>query len=395
MTTGLVWFRRDLRLQDNPAWADATSRFRRLVALWVLDPHLWEPAHHRRREWAAANLAALDASLQRWGGRLRVERGDPRQVVPEVAAEVGAAEVVVNGDVTPYSRRRDAEVAARLRLVTHHGRYIHPPGSLRTGKGDTYQVFTPYWRRWREAEPPAWPQPGEAAVEAQPGVGLPAEQPPPVPAGEEAALDRLHRLARLADRYLEDAPRLDLDATSRLSPDLTWGTLAARTALEVVGLATPGREAWVRQLAWRDFFAQLLWDRPHLVDNDLRPRREPWRHDPQGWEEWRWGRTGHGLIDAGMRQLLAEGWMPNRVRMVAASYLTKTLGIDWRRGERWFRHHLLDADLAQNVGNWQWAAGVGADSRPGRTFNPELQARRYDPDGDYRRRWLSPDPGER
>jgi deoxyribodipyrimidine photo-lyase len=210
-------------------------------------------------------------------------------------------------------------------------------------------------------------------------------------AGELGANNRLEHFLEIVDNYEADRNRPDLDRTSHLSADLKFGTISARRVIEHVGTATDGREAFVRQLAWRDFYAQILFHAPHTVDDPFRDELGSivWAVDDEAVAAWKDGKTGYPLVDAGMRQLRAEGWMHNRVRMVAASFLVKDLGIDWRIGERYFRRVLIDADTAQNVGNWQWVAGTGADAAPYfRIMNPVAQSRRFDPDGAYIRRYV-------
>jgi len=270
---------------------------------------------------------------------------------------------------------------------------VHHPGAIQTRKGTLSQVFTPFWNTWIATPRPPWPDgAGPDSVAAQRGHGLPAA---PIATwqtgGEQAALDRLEQWCTEVDSYPELHDRPDLDGTSRLSADLRFGTLSPRRVMDAVGLGTPARLSFVRQLAWRDWFAHLLVERPSLVTNALKEDFDDidWRDDPEGLDAWQHGRTGYPLVDAGMRQLLTTGWMHNRVRMVVASFLVKDLLIDWRQGERWFRHQLVDGDVAQNVGNWQWAAGTGPDAAPYfRIFNPVTQSKKFDPDGDYIRRWV-------
>ncbi len=213
----------------------------------------------------------------------------------------------------------------------------------------------------------------------------------PAPTGESEALERLEGLLSRVDRYGEERDRPDLDMTSHLSADLKFGTIDPRVVVSLVGESTPGRRAFVRQLAWRDFYAQLLAAFPHTKSRSMWEEydRLVWRDDPGGLAAWTEGKTGYPIVDAGMRQLLAEGWMHNRVRLITASFLVKDLLIDWRLGERHFRRLLIDADVAQNVGNWQWVAGTGADAAPYfRIFNPVVQGKRFDPDGAYVRCWV-------
>lgn len=387
MDGAVVWFRNDLRLGDNPAWSAATSDHDEVTALFVIDPVVWDAAPGGRRSRLGAHLAALDASLAERGGRLRVERGDPVAVLPAVAS---GRPVYWNADVTPYARRRDAALAEAVVARVHDGRYAVPAGSVLTGDGQPYRVFTPFYRRWAETEREPWPDPGDAAVAADPGAGLPASESDE-PAGEQAALERLHAFEARADAYQEERDFPGVEATSRLSEDLRFGTISPRTIEREIGTDTKGRAGFVRQLAWREFCAQLLLAFPRMATLELRPeyRTMRWRDDPAGVEAWKHGRTGYPIVDAGMRELAATGWMHNRVRMLAASFLVKDLLVDWRVGERHFADLLHDYDPAQNSANWQWVAGTGADAAPYfRIFNPVTQGRRFDAAGDYVRRWV-------
>ena len=391
MSTAIVWFRNDLRLTDNPAWAAATIEHDRVAALFVVDPRLWSEGG-RRTDLLAAHLRSLDASLAERGGRLMVRRGDPVRIVSDMARHLSAA-VYGNRDVSPYATRRDAAVAALpgFEMRWFQGRWVHGPGRVVTGRGEPYRVFTPFHKQWQALPWDRWPDPGGAAVDGDPGDGVPDSPPPPMSPGEDAAADRLGRFLEAADRYDEDRDRPDREGTSRLSIDLKFGTIAARRVAAEAGDGTAGRRAFVRQLAWRDFYAQVLLAHPGTVRSAMRREYDgiAWTDDPEGLEAWQAGRTGYPIVDAGMRQLRAEGWMHNRVRMITASFLVKDLLIDWRLGERHFRRLLLDADPAQNVGNWQWVAGTGADAAPYfRIFNPVAQGRRFDPDGVYVRRWV-------
>ena len=388
MSRGLVWFRRDLRLADNPAWSAATSDHDEVVALFVLDPALYRPGE-RRSTYLLNVLGELDATLSAaGGGRLRVRIGEPPAVVPDAASGVEA--VYWNRDVTPYSSRRDAAVEAALDrpVETWFGSLVHPPGAVLTGDGGPYKVFTPFYRRWSERPWDPWPEPGAAAILDETGEGLPEPTGEPVdPVGENAARVRLEDFADRAGGYIAERDRPDLDTTSRLSIDLKYGTISPRTIARRLSEA----DAFVRQLAWRDFYAHVMHAFPATVDHAMRPEydRVAWREDPDGLAAWQEGRTGYPIVDAGMRQLIGEGWMHNRVRMRTASFLVKDLLIDWRHGERHFRNLLLDGDVPQNVGNWQWVAGTGADAAPYfRIFNPVSQSKKFDPGGDYIRRWV-------
>jgi len=388
-TRAIVWFRRDLRLADNPAWAAASAAADRVTALYVLDPVLLGGAGEFRRTQLLAHLHGLDESLQRLGGRLLVRRGTPTTVVPAVVAECGADLVCANADVTPYARRRDRDVNELLggMLQQWWGNLVHAPGSVLTAKGRTSRVFTPFAAKWSRMGLPSWPEGGRVKVDHEQGEELPALQSPPFQSGgEEAAADRLLTFSERVDDYEGNRVIPAVDGTSLLSADLRFGTLAPRRVATTIGTSTKGRAAFVRQLAWRDWFAHLLWEVPSLVDTALRPEldRIAWENDPADITAWKTGRTGYPLVDAGMRQLATTGWMHNRVRMVVASFLVKDLLVDWRIGERWLRHLLVDGDIAQNAGNWQWVAGTGPDAAPYfRVFNPVVQSQRFDPEGAY------------
>ncbi len=390
--TALVWFRRDLRLTGNPAWEAAAADHEMIRPVYVIEASLWRPGEHRTRQ-LAAELGALDQSLRARGGRLTVLDGPAEHAIPYLAAGVEA--MYWNDDWSPYSTRRDRTVAERLKVPIHrfNGTLVHAPGSILTGDGGPYRVFTPFYRRWMATPlPERIATPVSSEITTDPGDGVPDAGGPPLhAAGEAAAIERLHAFLGDVDEYESLRDRPDLDGTSRLSIDLKFGTISPHLLVEEVGVATPGRQAFVRQLAWRDFYAHSLADHPWAASRPIRAQYThiEWRDDAAGFAAWRQGRTGYPIVDAGMRQLQADGWMHNRLRLITASFLVKDLLIDWRRGERHFRRLLVDGDVAQNVGNWQWVAGTGSDAAPYfRIFNPILQSRRYDPNGNFIRRWV-------
>ncbi len=389
----VVWFRRDLRLGDNPAWAAASQDADRVTALYVLDPILLAASGPFRRHQLMAHLHGLDRELKERDGRLHIRQGDPIEVVPRIVAAYGAKAVYVNADVTPYARQRDRTVEMELgnTLQSWWGNLLQPPESVRTNKGHTSRVFTPFFARWRDMAPPQWPEPCEVHIERDAGDGLSDHHGSFQAGGEPAAMARLSDFADRADDYEDCRNRPDLSGTSQLSADLHFGVLAPRTIATVVGASTHGRTGFLRQLAWRDWYAHLLWEMPSLASASMRSEliEVQWQNDPADIERWQNGLTGYPLVDAGMRQLEQTGWMHNRIRMVTASFLVKDLLVDWRIGDRWFRRLLVDGDIAQNAGNWQWIAGTGPDAAPYfRVFNPVLQSRRFDPEGSYIKRFI-------
>ena len=401
----LVVFTRDLRVNDHPALSATASGAGRVVPLFVFDDAILAGSFNRpnRTGFLLDSLTDLDVALQALGARLVVRRGDWVDTVVDVARQVGATSIHVSTDVSSYARRRLARLQSvasreRIALVEHPGTTIVPAGAVTPAGGDHYQVFTPYFRRWQElprrhrsAAPTSLRLPDELDAGALPvlaDVVQGERSPSTMRGGASEARRRLsawvgNGLANYDDRH-DDLPG---DATSRLSASLHFGCLSPLEVLDAVR-DRPGAEPFVRQLGWRDFFAQLLAARPDAAWSDYRPRGDVWRDDPAALEAWKAGRTGFPVVDAGMRQLAAEGFMHNRARMIVASFLTKDLGIDWRAGARHFLDLLVDGDLAQNNLNWQWVAGTGTDSNPHRVFNPTVQGTRFDPLGEYVRRWV-------
>ncbi|MFT4110613.1 cryptochrome/photolyase family protein [Propionicimonas sp.] len=403
-TTGrtLLWLRRDLRRADHPALAAAAASGS-VVPVFVLDPAFVEPAGPVRRGWLAATLRALDAG---YDGRLCLRTGDPRAIIPALAAETGATEVHVSGETEPDGAARDTAVrsllaAAGVGWVETGSTYAVTPGRVVNSSGDGFGVFTPFLRAWRAHgwRAPAGEPDGLELVEvpsdprgwALVDEALAACPVPLPPAGEDAALARWAAfLADGIDRYADDRDRPDLAGTSGLSPYLKFGIVHPRTLLaHLAGRRGAGAERFVAELAWREFYADVLHHRPDSLTADLHPLHLPYDEPGAGFDAWREGRTGYPFVDAGMRQLVATGWMHNRVRMVTASFLAKDLHVWWPHGAAHFLDLLIDGDLASNTHGWQWVAGTGTDAAPYfRVFNPVLQGERFDPSGDYVRRWV-------
>ena len=409
-STAIVWLRSDLRLHDHPALAAAAQAHDRVVPLFAVDERLMGAGRLRsgpREAFLRACLRDLDGGLRERGAALVVRTGRPEDVLPELAEQVGAAEVLWTSDVSPFARRRDRAVtaaldAAGIPAVPHSGTYCADVSLPRTKAGRPFTVFTPFWRAQRDL-------PRRAVLDAparlllpdglDPGV-LPAgpalddELPAPFCApGETAGRAALTAwLDGPVDAYGERHDDLT-GGSSGLSPYLRFGCLSAREIEQrAIDRGGDGAAAFVRQLAWRDFYAHVLLLHPDNTHLEFQPRyRElAWDEDQELLEAWAAGRTGYPLVDAGMRQLAATGWMHNRARMVAGSFLTKDLHLDWRAGEAWFARMLLDGEPAQNNGNWQWIASTGVDPAPyfRRIFNPILQQEKFDPDGVYVRRWV-------
>jgi len=403
----VLWFRRDLRTADHPALLaaveEASSVAGSVAPLFVVDDALVASAGANRRSFLSETLTELDGRLD---GSLALRRGRPEEVVRAFAAEVGARTVFVTGDAAPYGRRRDARVASALtadgaELALVGSPYVVPPGRVRAASGSPYRVFSPFRRAW---EAGGWPGPSEAPAGARwchagsdvgvEAIGTRPESPSLPVAGEaaaQAAVDRF--VAGPVGWYQDERDRPDHEGTSRLSPYLRFGSVHPRQVLARLPTG-PGADVFRSELAWREFYADVLWHHPSSAWEPLQPigRHVRWDTGPEAdgrFATWADGHTGFPLIDAGMRQLRDEGWMHNRVRMLTASFLVKDLHLDWRRGARLFLDRLVDGDLASNNHGWQWAAGTGTDAAPfHRVFNPSLQAERFDPDGSYVRRYV-------
>ncbi|MFG1929633.1 cryptochrome/photolyase family protein [Mycobacterium sp. NPDC048908] len=394
----LLWFRRDLRLYDMPALLDAAAADGEVLACYVLDPRLEASSGPRRLQYL---YEALRDVRDRLDGRLLLTRGRPEQRIPQVAKQIGATSVHVSADYSPFGRRRDDAVRDALgdvALEESGSPYLVSPGRVTKGDGTPYKVFTPFYDAWRRH---GWRTPADSGAESARwidpanvpgGVDIPdAGVQLDLPAGEAAARRQWAKFVTGGlDTYAEDRNRPDLDATSRMSAHLKFGAIHPRTMAVDLGRGK-GAQAYLRELAFRDFYAAVLHDRPDSAWWNWNRSFDAIQVDEDEalFAAWKEGRTGYPIVDAGMRQLAETGWMHNRVRMIVASFLVKDLHLPWQWGARWFLEQLVDGDMANNQHGWQWAAGCGTDAAPYfRVFNPTTQGDKFDPDGAYVRRWV-------
>ena len=424
--TVIHWFRRDLRLADNTALISALRTGARVVPLFIFDPAILRSARTGapRVAFMLRALHALDERLRERGSALLVRFGHPHEVLPAIVREIGAGAIYANADYTPYARRRDERLRRTLTVPLHlyHDLLLRAPGEVLKDDGAPFTVFTPFMKRWRMLPPPpevAGDEAGWGGLCALDGVrnpGLPGlaalgfGSTIAVPEADEATAQRAlvrfmdgpiygyaeSRNALVNDPFASEAPV----GSSYLSPYLRFGILSPRQvywAARRAGEVAPDREAhqsvetYVNELIWREFYHHILYHFPHVDRASFRPEYDavPWRDAPDELAAWQEGRTGYPIVDAAMRQLRAVGWLPNRARMIVASFLTKDLLIHWSAGEQHFMQWLIDGDVAANNGGWQWTAGTGTDAQPYfRIFNPVSQSRKFDPDGRYIRRWL-------
>ncbi len=423
MSVSIVWFRQDLRLADNPALQAALQRGGTILPVYIDSPEedgRW-PDGAAARWWLHTNLRALEGALKRQGSRLIYARGPALPTLRRLCTESGADAVFWNRRYEPAALERDRTVKEALRTdgmlaESRNGALLLEPWEITNQSGRPFLVFTPYWKQVLKQCEPAQPLAAPARMQAPPkwpnSLSLDDLLPLPVPPwhrsmaslwqpGETGAAARLqHFLNTALPAYRDARDRPAVAGTSTLSPYLHVGAISPRQIWHAVGEAESARgrstvewrsDKFLAELGWREFSHHLLYHHPHLPDAPLRTEfsRFPWRDDPQALQAWQRGRTGIPLVDAGMRELWATGWMHNRVRMVVASFLVKNLRLHWLHGARWFWDTLIDADLANNTQGWQWTAGCGADAAPYfRIFNPLSQAEKFDPDSEYIRRWV-------
>ncbi len=424
----IVWFRDDLRLSDNPALSHAAESGAPVLCIFVMDesaPNV-RPLGGASRWWLAGSLRALDKALRTIGGELHVFSGDQKSVVLDLAQRLGASNVVWNRRHGRAETTIDAEIKAALKDAGHgaesfNGHLLNEPWTITSKVGGPVKVFSPYWRAAMSKGPPAMPLPAPSRIEAAKLSANGGSEPTAIDRlgleptspdwagglraewtrGEEGALARLDAFIDHAmDGYAAGRNRPDLPATSKLSPHLRFGEISVRQCWHAATHAhASGRskassedvDTFLKELGWREFSYHLLHHNPELatVNYTARFNAFPWRQNEPSLNAWQRGRTGYPIVDAGMRQLYASGWMHNRVRMIVGSFLVKHLLTDWRAGEAWFWDTLVDADPANNAASWQWVAGTGADAAPYfRVFNPIIQGEKFDPDGTYVRAWV-------
>lgn len=403
----ILWLRRDLRLADQQALVAAVGEGP-VMPVYILDD---ETPRHRKmggasRWWLHRSLASLDETLRGKGSRLILRKGKSDEVLAALAKEIGATRVHALHHYEPWWRNAERSVADKLDLVLHDGNYLAPAGSVTTGAGQSYKIFTPFWRALRERMPPADPLPAPTRIDA------PAEWPesdkladwhllPTSPdwatgfgkewtPGEAGALDRLDDFAEVASAYENQRNLPSIEGSSRLSPHLHFGEISPATVWHAVSDKRGSVGTFLGELGWRDYAQNVILQLPDYGRSNGRPQLDTieWRTSSADLKAWQQGRTGYPIVDAGMRQLWASGWMHNRVRMIAASFLVKHLLIDWRTGEQWFWDCLVDADYGSNSVNWQWTAGSGIDANMfARIMAPLTQSEKFDA-ADYIRHWV-------
>ncbi|HNR64105.1 MAG TPA: deoxyribodipyrimidine photo-lyase [Thermotogota bacterium] len=412
MAVNLLWFRRDLRLEDNHALAYCTSQPIGFVPLFILDPDILDRQglSQRRIDFLLQSLDRLKGLFAEQKKIFHILYGKPVSVFRELCRQNTIAAICMNRDYEPYALRRDADVEEMgtqigVPVLVFKDSVLHEPQEITKENGDPYQVFTPYYRQWLrlEKEPPfssgLWRSltPFSIPSGLQPDSKYRVFPSPVKEISPEKQMDTFFK--DKIQQYDTDRDIPSIEGTSRLSPYLRFGLVSVRTlyakSMDVArDLPLEQRfriESFIRQLAWRDFYVQIMYRFPYVENGAFQKKYDAivWENNPEWFDAWKKGRTGFPLVDAGMRQLNAEGWMHNRLRMITASFLTKDLLIDWRWGAEYFQSQLLDHDLALNNGGWQWAASTGTDAQPWfRIFNPYEQSKKFDPEGNYIRKYI-------
>jgi len=415
LSTAIWWVRRDLRLKDNQALTEAVSSSVSIIPVFISDPKLVGSSRVSpiRLAFLYQGLSELDLALRKRGSQLILRQGQPVDVLRQMMAETGASMVFAEADFSPYARQRDDQVSRAVPLKLVGGPCISHPEAVLKNDGSPYIVYSPYMRAWKSLyrleSNQLLPIPDSIAtpdrvksdfVIDEDHLSTSLEFGAGVAAAQDTLMDFVSSTGGDIYQYAEGRNKLDLDGTAKLSPYLRFGMISARecvlAAQEAIHRAPdePSRdsaETWLNELIWREFFISILYYFPSVLKESFRKeyRNMRWQNDDDDFLAWKEGRTGYPVVDASMRQLLATGWMHNRGRMITASFLVKDLAIDWRWGEKFFMQHLVDGDPAANNGGWQWTAGTGTDAAPYfRIFNPILQGKKFDPQGNFVKQWL-------
>lgn len=395
MSISVCWFRKDLRLNDNPAWSSACAAGT-VIPIFVFEPSLLQSTSQQKKDVLFSNLKALQIDLESIGGYLLTLNGPSIEVLPTLLSDWKATSLHFNKDHTPAAKERDKAISESLdiKYYGHWGNLIHPPGAVVSGSGSVHKVFTPFYKKWITIDKASVYDLPTPNFHTQPRTPDPMPligETPTFVTGSKGAHQRLEKFLMKISEYETDRDYPSIKGTSLLSSDLHFGTVGPREVLDLVEHEAEHSASFIRQLAWRDWYAHLMDMSPEIVHSPANTvyKNIEWRNNVKDFNNWIRGETGYPIVDAGMRELKETGFMHNRVRMITGSFLVKHLLIDWRWGEKYFRHTLIDGDTSQNVGNWQWVAGTGFDAAPYfRIFNPIRQSEKFDKEGSYIRKWI-------